>query len=146
MSSATQVLSSRWCSAARVANSLDVVAVRVADEGAIVARVVLRPQARLMQDLRARRDRGSEELIDRRPAHSGKRDMRLPEPLTRGSGPDPEFWPRRNAEADDGSELLYPAAAQGAEHSVVESSTGRGIGALNRNVIDHILIVPDCCA
>src|SRR5262245_24587059 len=97
-----------------------------------------------MQDLRTGGNGRGEELIDRRAAHRCKRDVRLPEPLTRGSRADPEFWRRRNAEADDVPEVQDAAAAEGGEHNVVESRAGSGVRALNRNVIDHILIIPDC--
>ena len=49
----------------RVADRLDVVAVRVADERAVVGLVVLRPEPRLVQHLGAERRRGLEERADR---------------------------------------------------------------------------------
>jgi len=50
-----------------VADGLHVVAVRVPDEGRVVARVVLRPQPRLVQHLGTGRDRRGEEGVHRRP-------------------------------------------------------------------------------
>ena len=60
----------------RVADGLDVVAVGVADERAVVVRVVLGPHPRLVQHLGAGRDRGVEERAHRGPVGRDERDVR----------------------------------------------------------------------
>lgn len=73
---------------------LDVVAVEVAEEHAVVAGVVLRPQPRSVQDLGASRDRCAMDLLDRHAGRGGEGDVDLsvgraggrPEPEVRETG------------------------------------------------------------
>src|SRR5690348_11809453 len=58
-----------------VEHRLDVVAVRVEDEGAVIALVVDRPLARRAVVAVARLDRGSVERVDLLPALRGERDV-----------------------------------------------------------------------
>jgi hypothetical protein len=60
-----------------VADRLEVVAVGVADECAVVTLVVLGPQPRLVEHLRAEFDRGVAEGADRRRIRGGEGDVDL---------------------------------------------------------------------
>src|SRR5262249_41101561 len=73
-----------------VAAGLDVVAVGVAHERAVVGRVVLRPDLGLVQRLRALPKGGREELTDRGPVRSPEGQMALPESVAGGLGAEPE--------------------------------------------------------
>ena len=61
-----------------MADGLDVVAVRVADERGVVVSVVLGPDPRLVQDLGAGADGGGEELADCLAAGGGEREVVQP--------------------------------------------------------------------
>ena len=99
-----------------VADCLDVVAVGVADEAAVVRRVVLGPEARLVQDLRALVDRRVEERPDGLPAGRGERDVRLPEAVAAGLAADPEVRPAAGPVADRLAEVHDPLHAQRRHH------------------------------
>src|SRR5690606_18010268 len=73
-----------------VADGLDVVAVGVAHEGAVVAGVVLGPLAGLVEHLGAGGHRGVEERPHRGAVRGSEGDVRLPEPLAGGLRPEPE--------------------------------------------------------
>src|SRR5689334_22122293 len=60
-----------------VANQFDVVAVRVDDEGRVVVRVVLRPQARPAVVLAARLQRRAMEVVDLLAVPGPERDMEV---------------------------------------------------------------------
>src|SRR5947207_14584260 len=62
-----------------VADRLDVVAVGITDEAAVVVRVVLGPHPRLVQHLGASRDRRVEEGVHRGAVGGQGRDVRLAE-------------------------------------------------------------------
>ena len=49
----------------------------------------------------------------------------------------------RHAEADDGAEVHHPRAAERREHGVVEGGAGGHVGALDREVIEHVAIMDD---
>jgi len=70
----------------KVADGLDVVCPRVAHEGAVVVGVVLRPQARGVQDVSAKGDGGLEEGVDGRAIGRCERhvDSRNPSPVELG--------------------------------------------------------------
>src|SRR4051794_21618455 len=74
-----------------VADRFDVVAVRVADEGAVVIGVVLRPDAGLVQHLGAGSDGGGGERVDGRAVGRRERDVRLPEAVAGRLLADPEL-------------------------------------------------------
>src|SRR5690349_18534810 len=93
-------------------DGFDIVAVGVADECGAVARMVFRPQPRLVQDLCPGSDRGRTELVNRFPARRGEGDVRLPKTLPGGPRPDPEIRRWRDAVADRVSEIQHPGAAQ----------------------------------
>src|SRR5215475_10837933 len=122
---------------AGVADGLDVVAVRVTGEGAVVAGVILRPDTGLMQHLGADRGRFGEEPVDGLAAHRGERDVRLPEALAGRPGPDPELRSWRNAVSDDVSEVQHPAPAKRRQDGVVEHLASSHVAALYGEVIDH---------
>ena len=73
-----------------MADRFDVVAVGVADEGAVVVLVVLRPDPRLVQDLGAQRRGLPEERVDGGAITGGEGDVRLPEAVARLLPADPE--------------------------------------------------------
>ena len=62
----------------RVVHGLDVVAVGIAEEDAVVARVVLGPDPRLVQDLRPRRPGRGEDLVDGLAGRRGERQVHRP--------------------------------------------------------------------
>ena len=65
-------------------NGFDVVAVGVADEGAVVVRVVLGPYPRFVQHLGTGGDGGVEERPHRARSARGERDVRLAKAGARG--------------------------------------------------------------
>ena len=67
-----------------MAHGFHVVSVRVPDEGAEVARVVLGPQPRRVEDLGPTADGCVEERLHRGPVRRGERDVRLPEAVAGG--------------------------------------------------------------
>src|SRR4051812_41854745 len=101
-----------------VADSLDIVAVRVADEGPVVVLVVVLMDPRLVQHLGAVRHGGREELVHLRPARGRERDVRLAEAVTLAEFTDPEVGVAAGAVADGDLEVHQPAAAQRGEHRV----------------------------
>jgi hypothetical protein len=68
-----------------VTDSLDIVAVRVADERAVVAGVILRPDLRLVEYLRPEPDRGVEERADGGTVGRPEREVCLAETLAGGT-------------------------------------------------------------
>jgi 1-acyl-sn-glycerol-3-phosphate acyltransferase len=84
----------------QVADGLDVVPVRVADEGAVVVLVVLRPYPRLVQDRDAEGAGRFAERPDRLPARRGEGDVRLAEGVPCRLRPDPEVRPVRRPVTD----------------------------------------------
>lgn len=105
-----------------VADGLDVVAVGVAHEGAVVVGVVLGPHPGLVEGLGAGGDRGGEERIHCGPVGGGEGDVGLTEPLAGRARAEPEVG-EVGAEADDPAEVEHPLPAYGREHGVVERGT-----------------------
>ncbi len=73
-----------------MADGFDVVAVWVSDEGAVVTRVVLGPEPRLVEHVGSLRHGGVEEGPHGRPVGSVERDVGLTETLAGLERPDPE--------------------------------------------------------
>jgi 16S rRNA (guanine966-N2)-methyltransferase len=94
-----------------VAHGFDVVAVGVAHEGAVVAGVVLRPEAGLVQDLGTGRHRGVEERPDRGPVGRCEGDVRFPEALAGRARSDPELGLPARPEPDERADMLSRSAA-----------------------------------
>ena len=92
-----------------VADRLDVVAVRVADERPVVRLVVLGPHPRRVQHLGAGLDGRLVEGVDRRAVRRGERDVRLAR-LPLGAGRAQPEGGRRAAVADDLAEVEDPPA------------------------------------
>ena len=103
-----------------VTDRLDVVAVGIAHERAVVVRVVLGPHPRLVQHLGARRDRGVEERPDFGPIRRGERDVALADLPTRGVPGDPEVRLPVAPIAAVGTEVHDAPAPERSEHRVVE--------------------------
>ena len=118
-------------SAGLVADRLDVVAVGIAYEGAVIARVVLRPDSRLMQDLRAGADGRGEEGVDQLAVGCRESDVRLAETVAGRLPANPERG-TVNAVSDDWTEFHDPSAAERRQNSVVEGRAPDEICALNR--------------
>ena len=129
-------------SAGSVADRLDVVAVGIADEGAVVARVVLRPDARLMQDLRAGADGRGEEGVDELAVGCRESDVRLAETVAGRLPADPERG-RSTPYPMTGPNSMIRSAAERRQNSVVEGRALDEISALNRQVIKHGGSLPD---
>ena len=124
-------------------HGLDVVAVGIAEEAAVVAGVVLRPDPRLVQDLRRRTP-----SLRRRPASTASRDGavsarctgRLPGPSI---GAEPQLGHAvRAAQADDRpfrvlSMRIASRTPHGGEHPRVEGGRGVDVGALQGQVVEH---------
>src|SRR5260370_38878242 len=83
-----------------VADRFDVIAVRVANERAVVGRVVLGPHLRLVQRLSPGRDGGVEECPDRGTVRREESDVGLAKPVPGGLLADPEGRPVRRPVAD----------------------------------------------
>jgi len=114
-----------------VANGFDVVAVGVTHEGAVIAWVVLGPDAWFMEHFGVSADRCLEECPHRSPVGCHERDMRLAEPLAAGPRSDPELWPGRHTETNDLPEVHHAASAERGEHSVVERGARGHVSALD---------------
>ena len=125
------------CLLARVANRLDIVAVRITDEGAVVAGVVLGPLPRRMENRGARVNRYLEEGAHRHTIGRGEGDVRLTEPLPRASRADPEVNLRLDTEADHLAEVQEAATTEWGENPIVERRACRDVGALYRDVVEH---------
>jgi 1-acyl-sn-glycerol-3-phosphate acyltransferase len=95
----------------QVADSLDVVPVRVAHESAVVVLVILRPHPRLVQDRAAKGTRRFAEFPDRLPARRGESDVGLAETVPCRLRPDPEVRPVRRAVTDRHAEVHDPPPA-----------------------------------
>ena len=121
----------------QVADSLDVVPVRVAYEGGVVVLVILRPHPRLVQDRDADGARRFAERQDRRTVRRGEGDVGLAETVPCRLRPDPEVRPVRRAVTDRHAEVHDPPPAKRREDRVVERSAGRHVGTLDTHVIEH---------
>lgn len=126
-----------------VADGFDVVAIWVADEGTVVVRVVLGPDARLMEHVGVSIDRGLEERPHGAPVGCRERDMRLAEALAGGPRANPELWAGRHAEADGIPKIHHAPPADRSEHGVVERSARGYVSALDGKMIQHEAILAD---
>lgn len=115
----------------RMADGLDVVSVGITDEGAVIARVILRPHPRFMQHMGARGDRRVEERPYCSAIGRSERDVSLTEPRTARPWADPEVGLRRDTEADDLSELPQPPPTERGKDDVVERGARSDVSALN---------------
>src|SRR5436190_1849184 len=88
------------CLTACWAPGLDVVAVGVPHEGAVVVGVVVGPDAGFVEYFGASTHRCLEEGPYRGPVGCRERDVRLAESLAAGQPADPEIWHGRDTEAD----------------------------------------------
>jgi deazaflavin-dependent oxidoreductase (nitroreductase family) len=120
-----------------MAHSLDVVAVRVAHERAVIVRVVFGPDPRLVQHLGTGAHGRREERVDGGPAGRLERDVRLPEAGALFAGAEPEVGFRVDAEAHDISEVHQSRGAERGQDSVVEGGADGYVGALDPKVIEH---------
>src|SRR5439155_14220498 len=73
-----------------VADGFDVVAIRIPDENAVVGRVVLRPQSRLVQHFRSGSHRGFVECDDGGAVRGGEGNMCFPGPIFGSGSTQPE--------------------------------------------------------
>src|SRR5579884_2128867 len=121
----------------RVAYRLDIVAIGIPDEGAVVGGVVLRPQTGFVQHLGAGGHRGVLEGTYRRPVGGREGDVALAEALAGRAGTDPEVRSGWDPVSDDLAEVHDPLAAQGGQHGLVERGAGGYVSALHRKVIEH---------
>ena len=125
-----------------MADCLDVVAVGVAHEGAVVGRVVLRPDPRLMQNFRTRRGGRGEEGVDGLTVRRHEGDVGLAEAVARRLLPDPEGR-AVGAIADHRTEFHDPPAAERCHNGIVEGGARGEVCALDRYVIEHGDSLPD---
>jgi len=125
----------------RVADSLDIVAIRVAYERPVVGWVVLRPETRLVQHRRARRGSRGEERADGRPIGCLKGDVDFSVRLACRQRSQPEGRSASHAVADDVAKNHHPGTAQWREYRVVEGTAGADVGALNCQVVKHAAII-----
>ncbi len=121
----------------RVAHGLDVVAIRVTDERAVVVLVILGPDARFVQHVSTGADSGSEERPHRLTIGSAERDMGLPKPVAVLQWSEPEVGERWHAVTNHGAELHDPATAERGEYCVVERSAGSNVSALDGQMVEH---------
>jgi 1-acyl-sn-glycerol-3-phosphate acyltransferase len=121
----------------QVADGLDVVPVRVANEGGVVVLVVLRPYPRLVQDRDAEGAGRFAKCPDRLPVRRGEGDVRLAEAVPCRLRPDPEVRPVRRPVTDRDTEVHDSLSAKRREDRVIERSAGRHVGALDTQVVEH---------
>src|SRR4051794_34348419 len=134
-------LSVRWCQLAEsaravVGDGLDFGAVRVTDESAVVALVVLRPQPRCVQLLSTHL-----ECLRMERAHGlrigwGEGSVDLAVRLGALPLTDPELRLVAAVTHRD-SEVHEPLVAEDAEHPVVERGCRGEVGAVDAEVVDH---------
>ena len=132
-----------------MADGLDVVAVRVVHEGAIVSRVVMGPDARGAIADAAGGERGRVERADLGACRDAERDMdRRPVGRARvdpevGLGRRPESGHRHRA-GDLGAELHQLRVADGGQRRFVERLAGGEVADVDAGVIDHGCVVRSC--
>ena len=114
-----------------VTNGLDVVAVGIAHERAVVAGVVLGPKPGLVEHLGPLRHGSIKEGPHGRPVGGVEGDVGLAEALARHRRADPELGPLPDAEADNLPEVHHPAAAQWCKDGVVEGDAPGDVGTLD---------------
>src|SRR5260370_24623266 len=94
-----------------VADRFDVIAVRVANERAVVGRVVLGPHLRLVERLSPGRGRGVRECPDRGTVRRDESDGGLAKPVPGGLLADPQVRPARRTVDDRDTRVPDPATA-----------------------------------
>ena len=112
-------------------NGLDVVTIRVSNEGTEVVRVVLGPELRFVQHLGALADRSVKELLYRGASAGRKSDVRFSKSIATVEWSDPERGHRRHAETNDGAKVHDTSTPERGEHGVIEPSARRNVSALN---------------
>ena len=127
-----------------MAHRLDVVAVGIADEGAEVGGVVLRPLPGSVQHLGPGGDGGVDEGRHRSPIGGQEGDVTLAEAVP-GPWPQPEGGSRGDAEPDGRAGLGDPLAAERGQDRVVERGTGPDVVALDGEMVDHRPMIPSRC-
>jgi hypothetical protein len=120
----------RWlCPFPEAGARLDAVAVGIEDEAAVVARVVLRPQARLAVARVARIDAAPPESVDVLPRRSREGEVEV--------ASDRMLLIRlREGEVVPLVEPVSPAR-RSAEHGLVEAPGSRPVGDADRHVVEH---------
>jgi hypothetical protein len=133
-----------------VADGFDVVAVGVAYEHSVVVGVVLGPEARFVQHLRADRLRRGKKCSDRSATCRTESDVSFAKAFSCCLWADPEVRPRRVAITDDRAEVHDPCTAERREHGIVELCARGYVSALDRDMIEHAAILaqrsPDALA
>src|SRR3954470_15133992 len=101
-----------------MADRFHVVAVPIPHEGAVVVRVVLRPDTGFVEHVGPSRPGGIAERPDRAAVGGGEGDVRFAEAVAGPLRAEPEVGPGRYAVADDVTELHDPGPAEGRQHGV----------------------------
>ncbi len=126
-----------------MADGLDIVPVRIDDEGTVVVRVVLGPNPRLVEHLGPTCDGGIEEGLNRGSVGGAEGDVRFAEAVAGLLRADPEVGHRWNAVSDGRTAIFHdPCATDRGEHRVVERRADRHVATLNRWMIEHWPSVP----
>src|SRR5208337_4127522 len=125
-----------------VAHGFDIVAVGIEDEGPVVVRMIVRPQARRAVVPAPRRERRSIERLDLGARLSGEGDMRPA--LRLAAGPDPEEGLALGAEAGvrlaaglSGRHLMDRAKAEGLQGGPVKRLRAVQVGDRDPDVVEH---------
>jgi hypothetical protein len=121
----------------RVAHRLDVIAVGVADEGAIVIGVIFGPNTRLVEHLGALTDGGVEEGAHRGAIGGLKGDVDLSIRLARGERADPERGFAIAPVADHPAEVHHTPVIERCQHGVIKGGRARQVSALDGQVVEH---------
>jgi hypothetical protein len=127
-----------------VEDGLDVVAVGVADERAVVAGVILRPELWRVQRLRANLEGGVVERLHGVGIVGEEREMRFAVRTGRLVGAhvaDPEGGLAVPAISDGDSEVLQPRVAKAGEDFVVERFRLLPVRAVDPEMVNHRLIL-----
>jgi hypothetical protein len=124
-----------------VAHSLNVVAIKIADEHSVVAGVVLRPESRRMQDVRAGCNGRCVHPVDRVPIGRAEGYVRFA-PGGPGFGTEPKVRKAvRSRDADDRAVLARIPhrllEAKISEHSQIKCRGGVDVGGLQSDVVQH---------
>src|SRR4051812_26443276 len=114
-----------------MADSLDVVAVRISDKCGVIGAVVLGPQARPVKRLGAGGHPSVEERSYGPSVRRRERNVGLAESCPGGLRADPEVGLRMNAVPDDLAEVHHPGASYRREDGVVEAGAGSDVRALD---------------
>jgi CubicO group peptidase (beta-lactamase class C family) len=126
-----------------VADGFDIVPIRIPHEGPEVVLVVLRSDLRCMEDLGPIGHGCVEKCGHLGAVGGGEGDVALSEPIPVTECPHPEHRPV-GPEPGDVFGMDEWLTAQWSENPCVEPDTGRLVGALDREVVEHGLILPRC--